>query len=161
MRKIILILTFITLCQSCISESDRTFVDGGINVTIFNRDKINYTIDGTLYIGAINGDKFYCTDSLSVNKFLQKDTITNQTSSRINFPDNTDGWKPNLDKIKSKSKRGIFCIKLKEFNSPLFLQEFTFPGPILDGINIGVWIENGELLDLDGTISSQDFEIVK
>jgi len=156
--KYFLILTII-LFHSCISESDKIFSDGGLSVSFFNKTEDEFS-EGTIYIGAIVDDVFFATDSLSIGSIKAK-PIGNDTAIRTIYPMQPNEWRPNLDKVKSKSNLGCFLIKIKEIENQLFFNKFYFPNPKLDGANISVWIENDNLFVFDGKIEKQDFEIVK
>ena len=161
MRQIILLIAFVTIIfQSCISESDRIFVDGGIFINFLNKTDHKFSGD-VIYIGAIINNDFIVTDSLEIGNIKAKsinDTIATTTSYPLQ---KLDGWKPNLDKIKSKSSKGLFYVKLHEIDTPLFFNEFTFPRPTLDGVNLHIWIENGKLFVFDGIVDKQDFKVIK
>jgi hypothetical protein len=154
----LLIFAFIAL-QSCSSESDKIFFDGGLSVSFFNKTGNEFP-KGVLYIGAIVNSDFIITDSLDIGNIATK-SINDDIATRTVYPLPPNDWQPNLDKIKSKSDKGLFYIKINGILQSLFFNEFHFPKPKLDGTNLSVWIEDKKLFVFDGKVDKQDFNIIK
>ena len=149
-------LWFLLLLLGC--SDDFCYCEGGITLSIYNGTNTQYNDSVKLYIGAIKDDNFIVTDSIIFMSVIIKPKEESEYSIN-NLPLDTSDWRPSLEKIEKESKIGGFYIEMG--NLKHFFNQFSFPSPKLEGVTLGIRIENTGFTTVSNIIEKQDFEIVK